>query len=132
LNQILLNTLSNAVKFTAHGQVHLSVTERPSGDGRCELLFTVADTGIGIPAEALQRIFDPFTQADNSTARNYGGTGLGLTICAKFVRMLGGEIWIESAPNAGTKVFFTALFDFSPADLSYDELSLPPLAGRIS
>ena len=77
------------------------------------MLFTVADTGIGIPAEALKKIFDPFTQADNSTTRNYGGTGLGLTICSKLVRMLGGEIWIESETNAGTKVFFTAVFDFS-------------------
>jgi signal transduction histidine kinase len=114
LNQILLNVMSNAVKFTAQGEVHLSVAERPSAGDGCTLLFAVADTGIGIPAEALRKIFDPFTQADNSTTRNYGGTGLGLTICSKLVRMLGGEIWIESEPNAGTKVFFTASFDFPP------------------
>jgi signal transduction histidine kinase len=113
LNQILLNVMSNAVKFTSQGEVSLSVSARPATDGRCTLLFTVADTGIGIPAEALKKIFDPFTQADNSTTRNYGGTGLGLTICSKLVRMLGGEIWIESEPKAGTKVFFTAVFDFS-------------------
>jgi len=115
LNQILSNVVSNAVKFTAQGEVNLSVGAQPSTDGRCTLLFTVTDTGIGIPAEALRKIFEPFTQADNSTTRNYGGTGLGLTICSKLVRMLGGEIWIESELNAGTKVFFTAAFDFSQA-----------------
>jgi len=134
LNQILWNVVSNAVKFTAGGEVNVSVSPRPSADGRCRLLFRVTDNGIGIPAEALQKIFEPFTQADNSTTRNYGGTGLGLTICSKLVRMLGGDIWIESAPNAGTKVFFTALFDFSPAESSYHEISLPlpSLVGRLS
>jgi signal transduction histidine kinase len=107
LNQVLLNVLSNAVKFTAQGEVNLSVSARPSTDARCALLFSVADTGVGIPAEALRKIFDPFTQADNSTTRNYGGSGLGLTICSKLVPMLGGEIRIESEPDAGTKVFFT-------------------------
>jgi len=113
LNQVLLNVLSNAVKFTAQGEVNLSVSARPSTDAHCALLFSVTDTGIGIPAGALRKIFDPFTQADNSTARNYGGSGLGLTICSRLVPMLGGEIRIESEPDAGTKVFFTAVFNLS-------------------
>ena len=117
LNQVLLNVVSNAVKFTERGDVHLSVAVRPPAhSGRCELLFVVTDTGIGMPAATLQKIFEPFTQADRSTTRNYGGTGLGLTICSKFVRMLGGKIWIESQPKVGTKVSFTAVFDLPPCE----------------
>src|SRR5208337_3530671 len=92
LRQVLLNLLSNALKFTERGEVNL-VIQRESGDDAVTTLhFSVQDTGIGIPAEKQARIFDPFTQADGSTTRRFGGTGLGLTICRQLVQMMGGRI----------------------------------------
>jgi signal transduction histidine kinase/DNA-binding response OmpR family regulator len=105
LRQVLLNLLSNAVKFTHHGDVLLRVQmELRSG----LLWFTVADSGIGIPPEKQATIFSPFTQADSSTTRKYGGTGLGLTISAHLVGMMGGRIWLESEPGKGSRFHFTA------------------------
>jgi signal transduction histidine kinase/DNA-binding response OmpR family regulator len=105
LRQILLNLLSNAVKFTHHGDVLLQVQREPDTGLLC---FTVADTGIGIPLEKQASIFSPFTQADSSTTRKYGGTGLGLTISTHLVKMMGGRIWVESEPGKGSKFHFTA------------------------
>ena len=107
LDQIIVNLIGNAIKFTHEGEVALKVQlERIEGHD-CILHFTVADTGIGIPLEKQKIIFDPFTQADNSTTRKYGGTGLGLTISARLVAMMGGEIWMESEVGKGTQFHFT-------------------------
>ncbi|MBF0384145.1 MAG: PAS domain S-box protein [Magnetococcales bacterium] len=98
LQQILLNLLSNAVKFTKHGKITLSIVKT----GNNQLRFSVTDTGIGIPQEIQEIIFQPFKQADSSTTRRYGGTGLGLSICQKLVELMGGNIYVVSHPNQGS------------------------------
>ena len=108
LRQILVNLLGNAIKFTHAGEVALRVKMDNVEDKRYMLHFTVSDTGVGLAAEVRKLIFDPFTQADNSTTRNYGGTGLGLAISARLVKMMGGEIWVESEPGRGSQFHFTA------------------------
>jgi two-component system, sensor histidine kinase and response regulator len=107
LRQILLNLVSNAIKFTAHGEVALKVEVDAEDHDTRIIKFTVSDTGIGIPAEKHVTIFSPFAQADSSTTRKYGGTGLGLTICARMVAMMGGKIWLESEVGRGTQFHFT-------------------------
>jgi CheY-like chemotaxis protein/HPt (histidine-containing phosphotransfer) domain-containing protein len=111
LRQILVNLLDNAVKFSPQGEVRLSVEakEEIKGDkaGFIELLFAVRDTGIGIPADRLDRLFKPFSQADSSMARLYGGTGLGLVISRRLAERLGGRMWVESEPGRGSAFFFT-------------------------
>jgi CheY-like chemotaxis protein len=104
LRQILLNLVGNAVKFTSAGEVVLRVE---TGGESGQLKFSVADTGVGIEPEKLQRIFEPFRQADSSTTRKYGGTGLGLTICSRLIERMGGRIWVESSPGKGTTFHFT-------------------------
>ena len=107
LNQIVLNLVGNAIKFTREGEVALKV-QRVKEEGQdCILQFTIADTGIGVPLNKQTSIFDPFSQADTSTTRKYGGTGLGLTISARLVAMMGGEIWMESEVGKGTQFHFT-------------------------
>ncbi|KZE42885.1 ATP-binding protein [Microbacterium sp. T32] len=103
LRQVLVNLLGNAVKFTAAGEVRVHVTR---GTGPDAVHFAVTDTGIGIPPEALQRIFEPFTQADESTTRTHGGTGLGLSICDALVRMMGGRMRVESEIGQGSTFSF--------------------------
>jgi PAS domain S-box-containing protein len=108
LRQVMLNLVGNAIKFTSQGEVSLKV-QVDAEDGKDRILqFTVSDTGIGIPAEKLKTIFEPFTQADTSTTRRYGGTGLGLTISTRLVEMMGGKIWVESEVDRGTHFHFTA------------------------
>jgi signal transduction histidine kinase/DNA-binding NarL/FixJ family response regulator len=107
LRQILLNLLSNAIKFTAHGEIALKAQIDAENHDSRVVRFTVADTGIGIPEEKQVSIFSPFTQADSSTTRHYGGTGLGLTISARLVAMMGGRIWLDSEPGRGTQFHFT-------------------------
>ena len=97
LQQILLNLLSNANKFSKKGEILLSAHQVGA-----RAIFSVADTGIGIPSDQLSNIFKPFTQADNSFTREYGGTGLGLTICEHYCKMMGGEIWVESEIGKGS------------------------------
>jgi two-component system sensor histidine kinase/response regulator len=108
LRQILLNLVSNAIKFTAHGEIALKAQADAEDEDSRVIRFTVADTGIGIPVEKQESIFSPFTQADSSTTREYGGTGLGLTICERMVAMMGGRIWLESEVGRGTQFHFTA------------------------
>ena len=110
LRQVVLNLVGNAVKFTHAGEVALSVeVDRHEKDGQI-LHFSVRDTGIGIPAERWNSIFAPFTQADSSMTRKYGGTGLGLTISARIVALMGGRIWFESEVGRGTQFHFTVPF----------------------
>ena len=101
VRQILLNLLSNACKFTERGEVVLTVERVPALAGD-RMVFRVSDTGIGMTAEQLGRVFDEFAQADASTTRKYGGTGLGLTLCRRFARRMGGEVTVESEPGRGT------------------------------
>ena len=107
LRQVVINLVGNAIKFTDEGEVALKV-QIESEDGHDRILrFAISDTGIGIPQEKHQSIFDPFSQADTSTTRKYGGTGLGLTISARLVEMMGGKIWVESKPGRGSQFYFT-------------------------
>jgi PAS domain S-box-containing protein len=107
LGQILMNLVSNAIKFTHAGTVAVSVKREFILENRVVLLFGVKDTGIGISPEKHQLIFDPFTQADGSTTRKYGGTGLGLSIASGLVKMMEGRIWVESQPGEGSTFYFT-------------------------
>ncbi len=111
LRQILLNLLGNAMKFTATGRVDIEVKQDPENSEPGALLFCVKDTGIGIPAEKLASIFENFTQADSSTTRKYGGTGLGLGISRRLVELMGGKIWVESTVGEGSRFLFTARFE---------------------
>ena len=114
LQQILLNLVSNAIKFTASGSITIGVepaTEQPAA-GKIALHFRVADTGIGIAPEKLAEIFSSFQQADNSYTRQYGGTGLGLTISRQLTELMGGNMWVESRINAGSTFHF--VIDFEP------------------
>jgi CheY-like chemotaxis protein len=107
LQQILVNLIGNALKFTDKGHVRVDVgLERRTGD-RVVLAFTIDDTGIGIPVDRQEAIFESFRQADGSTTRRYGGTGLGLTISRRMVELSGGRMWLESAPGQGTTFHFT-------------------------
>ncbi|HTU99397.1 MAG TPA: response regulator [Luteitalea sp.] len=108
LRQILLNLVGNAIKFTDAGDVSVDVSRRRAAEGAGDtVLFTVRDTGIGIPAEKQQLIFEAFTQADGSTTRKYGGTGLGLSITLRLVKMMGGALEVESIPNRGSVFAFS-------------------------
>jgi PAS domain S-box-containing protein len=107
LRQVLLNLIGNAIKFTERGEViaRLALDAREGTD--CMLHFTVSDTGIGIPADRQQQIFKPFVQADSSTTREFGGTGLGLTISSRLVSMMDGGLWLDSEPGRGSNFHFT-------------------------
>lgn len=124
LRQVMLNLVNNAVKFTRKGsvEVRLQISTR-SDNGICRLAFEVADTGIGIPVEKVQRLFQPFTQADSTTTREFGGTGLGLVISKRLVEKMGGEISVRSTPGQGS-VFAFAI------DLTHAEEHEPVLAAQ--
>jgi two-component system, sensor histidine kinase and response regulator len=110
LRQVVLNLAGNAIKFTTQGEVVLRVQPEAIGPDAMTLHFTITDTGMGIPAEKQNVIFEPFTQADTSTTRKHGGTGLGLAISARLIEMMGGRIWVESAAGLGSTFHFTARF----------------------
>ncbi len=111
LRQVLTNILSNAIKFTEHGEVSLSVSAKTNDDNKYIIKFAIRDTGIGIPPERIQAVFEPFTQADPSTTRKFGGTGLGLTITKRFVELMGGTIHVESTVGKGSIFYFTIKAD---------------------
>jgi CheY-like chemotaxis protein len=106
LRQVLVNILSNAVKFTEEGEINISVSSTEKDDGEYEIHFAVKDTGIGIPADKMDRLFQAFSQIDASTTRKYGGTGLGLAISKKLVELMGGRIWVESESGRGSTFHF--------------------------
>jgi len=112
--QVLVNLLGNAVKFTQSGEVVLQSLPGNRDGQEWELHFVVRDTGIGVPPEKHTAIFEAFSQADGSTTRNYGGTGLGLTISARLVEAMNGAIWLESTPGAGSSFHFTVRFGVAP------------------
>jgi PAS domain S-box-containing protein len=115
IRQILVNLVGNALKFTEHGEVTVSVrVVRPDGTPP-ELVFAVRDTGIGIPPEARDRIFRSFSQVDSSTTRKYGGTGLGLAISKRLAELMGGRMWFESTPGAGSTFFFSLVTAWAAA-----------------
>ncbi len=122
LRQVVVNLVGNAIKFTAQGEIEIDVTgDSVSGDQTC-LHFSVRDTGVGIPEEQQQKIFDSFSQVDTSTTRRFGGTGLGLAISSQLVDLMNGRIWVESKIDYGTTFHFTARFEVhdakcEPADL---------------
>lgn len=107
IRQVLTNLIGNAVKFTEQGEVSIEVKRDESSSGASALRFDIRDTGIGIAPEAQAHLFQPFSQADSSMARRFGGTGLGLSICKQLVERLGGAIGVESAPDCGSRFWFT-------------------------
>jgi two-component system sensor histidine kinase/response regulator len=121
IGQVTLNLLSNAIKFTEVGTICVRAVKSRDQMRRSVVRFTVQDTGIGIAPDAQERLFQPFTQADGSTARKFGGTGLGLSICKKLVEMMGGEIGVESSVGTGSLFWFTC--PFVEADQKNPELN---------
>ncbi|MGA2482316.1 MAG: response regulator [Candidatus Acidiferrales bacterium] len=125
LRQVVVNLVGNAIKFTNQGEVVLRVhVEAEDGDDRI-LRFTVSDTGVGIPPEKRRVIFEPFAQADTSTTRKYGGTGLGLTISARLVEMMGGRIWYDSEMGRGTRFHFTVRLGTAEKTVEVGTIALP-------
>jgi len=111
LRQVLINLIGNAIKFTEVGEVVLEVTVEEEDSDTSVLQFAVRDTGVGIAFDKQELVFDPFTQADGSTTRRYGGTGLGLTISRELVELMGGRLWMESEPGKGSTFFFSVCLD---------------------
>ena len=114
LGQVLLNLAGNAVKFTDEGEIDVRIEPLKVTDEKAEIRFLLQDTGIGMSPDQVDKLFQSFSQADTSTTRKYGGTGLGLTISKKLVEMMNGRIWVESEPGKGTAFIFTAVFGRSP------------------
>ncbi len=107
LRQVIVNLVGNAIKFTEKGEVFIEVEKKSDEDSFASLHISVTDTGVGIPADKLKGIFDPFSQADGSMTRRFGGTGLGLTISARIAAMMGGEIWVQSQIGRGSTFHLT-------------------------
>ena len=131
VRQVLVNLIANGVKFTAQGEVIVGVSASPVGNDAQRLHFTIRDTGIGIPHERRERLFDAFSQVDSSTTRKYGGTGLGLAISRRFADLMGGDLWVETEPRDGTTFHFTVAVrtaDGGPAPLFPDQCRA--LAGK--
>ncbi|MCK6558911.1 response regulator [bacterium] len=129
LRQIIVNLVGNAIKFTESGEIVVTVVTESLAPAAVLLHFSVADTGIGIPAEKHKIIFAPFTQGDSSTTRQFGGTGLGLAICTQLVGMMDGKIWVESEVNRGSVFHFTARLQLPENKLAGPFANLPELAG---
>jgi PAS domain S-box-containing protein len=125
LRQILVNLIGNSLKFTSQGEVVLRITREHDADGACKLHMAIMDSGIGIAADKLSSIFEAFSQEDSSITRKYGGTGLGLTICARLVEAMGGRIWVESELGKGSVFHFTVALQ---EDSSAVDHAAPPVA----
>ena len=131
LRQVIMNLVTNAIKFTPQGEVSVTVSARRLTLARHEILFTVRDTGIGIPRERFDRLFKMFSQVDASTTRRYGGTGLGLAISKRLTELMGGRIWAESEPGKGSTFRFTLVAEEVEAPgLSAPEADLVRVAGK--
>ncbi|MEA9947756.1 CHASE domain-containing protein [Xanthomonas campestris pv. raphani] len=127
INQVLVNLVGNAIKFTEQGEVVLSVRRFPSGDpNKIKLLFSVRDTGIGISKEKQSLIFSPFLQADTSTSRRYGGSGLGLTISRRLIELMGGALEVESVPGRGSEFYFVITLERTDPPKAQQEAALLP------
>jgi CheY-like chemotaxis protein len=127
LGQILINLVNNAIKFTDHGEVLVTVAIQEHFADSVKLKFSVRDSGIGMTPEQTARLFQAFSQADTSTTRKYGGTGLGLSICKRLVEMMDGAIWVESQAGLGSTFYFTARFAIGSGQKS--KQFIPDLAG---
>jgi signal transduction histidine kinase/DNA-binding response OmpR family regulator len=131
LRQILVNLLANAIKFTPAGEVDLTVSAHRLEGARREIHFAVRDSGIGIPKDRFDRLFEVFSQVDASTTRRYGGTGLGLAICKRLTALMGGRIWAESEPGKGSTFHFTIIADeVEVPHRPIPEIEQPALAGK--
>jgi len=127
LRQVLINLIGNAIKFTERGEIELKVDAVARTGDEVRLAFSVRDTGIGIPTDKQQLVFEAFSQADGSTTRQYGGTGLGLTISARLAQLIGGKLEVESAPGHGSRFYFDVPFEC--ADGAAIAPALPHLLG---
>jgi len=130
IRQVVINLLGNAFKFTDDGSVAISVSIEKKTEG-LTLVFAISDTGVGIDAKVQQGLFNPFTQADESTSRKFGGTGLGLAICKELVEVMGGEIWVESVLEEGSTFYFQLPYMVMGLELDADEaLTTSALSGK--
>jgi signal transduction histidine kinase/CheY-like chemotaxis protein len=129
LRQILVNLIGNAVKFTSQGEITIQVECGEKNEDVYRLKFAIADTGIGMTREAMDKLFRAFQQADTSTTRRYGGTGLGLVISKRLAEMMGGTMWAESAPGAGSTFFFSAVLKAAEEPVAGPQ---PPESGALA
>ncbi len=129
MGQVLINLSNNAVKFTEKGDVLISSKLLQKTDKKITLQFMVRDTGIGLTKEQIGKLFQEFSQADSSTTRKYGGTGLGLTISKRLVEMMGGKIWVESEPGIGSSFIFTVDFEFPEKQVEELKIDITELEG---
>ncbi|KAM7191551.1 putative histidine kinase [Naviculisporaceae sp. PSN 640] len=133
LRQIILNLVGNAIKFTEHGEVSLTIQNAGKvqcAPGEYAIEFVVSDTGIGIPSDKLDIIFDTFQQADGSMTRKFGGTGLGLSISKRLVNLMGGDVWVKSEYGKGSSFFFTCVVRLADDDISLISKQLSPYKGH--
>ncbi|KAK5663261.1 hypothetical protein OQA88_3688 [Cercophora sp. LCS_1] len=134
LRQIILNLVGNAIKFTEHGEVSLTIQKansvRPGRPDEYAIEFVVSDTGIGIPSDKLDLIFDTFQQADGSMTRKFGGTGLGLSISKRLVNLMGGDVWVKSEYGKGSSFYFTCIVRLADNDISLIAKQLNPFKGH--
>ncbi|MFM9964144.1 MAG: response regulator [Planctomycetaceae bacterium] len=129
LRQIIINLVGNSLKFTDRGEIVVAVTVDTQQESHVDLHFVVSDTGIGIPLEKQKQIFEAFSQADSSTTRRYGGTGLGLTISMQLVKLMGGHLWVESEEGKGSAFHFLVRFGLSAGAPAHSWMRLEGLAG---
>ena len=130
VGQVLINMVNNAVKFTEKGEIVVSLIIEDRTKGKIKLRFSVRDTGIGMSSAQLEKLFQPFTQADGSTTRKYGGTGLGLSICKRLAEEMGGQVWAESTEGTGSVFNFTAWFGCRPETLPRPAKTIPELRDK--
>jgi osomolarity two-component system sensor histidine kinase NIK1 len=134
LRQIILNLVGNAIKFTEHGEVSLTIQKasqvQSGSPGEYAIEFIVADTGIGIPSDKLDLIFDTFQQADGSMTRKFGGTGLGLSISKRLVNLMGGDVWVKSEYGKGSRFYFTCIVRLANDDIAMISKQLSPYKGH--
>ena len=111
LRQVLVNLCNNAVKFTSEGTISVIINKIEENDDKVKLLFKISDTGVGIEEDKLEKLFKSFSQADTSTTREYGGTGLGLVISQRLIELMNGNIWVESQFGKGSSFIFNLVFE---------------------